>query len=78
MRLNRLLLSSTVVRHVLTVLMAAITLRGCQAKQDEAVKPPASAASPSVQPGVIELPEGSSTLAQLQTERVGRHPMQIS
>lgn len=76
--LLRLFLSSTVVRLVFTVLMAAIVLTGCQAKQDEAVKPRTSASTPSAQPGVIELQEGSSTLAQLQTARVRFHPMQMT
>lgn len=63
---------------VLTALMVAIVLTACQAKQDETEKPPASVATPSAQPGVIELQEGSATLAQLQTERVGFHPIQMS
>jgi cobalt-zinc-cadmium efflux system membrane fusion protein len=77
MRFSRMLLSSTVVRPIFTVLMMTIALTACQAKQDETVKPPASAATPSVQSGVIELQEGSATFAQLQTERVRFHPMQM-
>ncbi len=77
MRFSLLRLPSTVVRSFLTVLTAAIAVTACQAKQDEAVKPPASATS-SAQSGVIELQEGSATLAQLQTERVGFHPIQMS
>ena len=77
MRFSRIF-SSTVMRPVFTVLMMTIALTACQANQDEAVKPPASAATPSAQSGVIELQEGSATLAQLQTERVRFHPMQMS
>lgn len=53
-------------------------LAACESKQDEAAKPPASEAKPSAQPGVIELPEGSPTLAQVRTERVGFHPIHTS
>lgn len=70
--------SSTIMRSICTVSIVMIALTGCQAKQDEAVKPPASAATPSAQSGVIELREGSATLAQLQTERVRFHPMRMS
>lgn len=77
MRVSRTF-SSTVMRPLFTVLMMTIVLTACQAKQDEAVKPPASAAPPAAQSGVIELQEGSASLAQLQTERAQFHPMQMS
>lgn len=70
--------SSTIMRSICTVSIVTIALTGCQAKQDEAVKPPASSATSSAQSGVIELQEGSATLAQLQTERVRFHPMRMS
>lgn len=78
MTFSRMFLPSTVVRPFLTVLMMAIALAACQAKQDETAPPPTPIATSSPQPGVIELHEGSSALAQLLTERVRFHPMHIS
>ena len=47
----------------------------CESKQEDARKPPASAATSSAEPGIIELPEGSPTLAHLQTDRVALRPI---
>ncbi|MDH4153719.1 MAG: efflux RND transporter periplasmic adaptor subunit [Nitrospira sp.] len=50
----------------------------CQPAQDEAQKRPQQATPSATQAGVIELPEGSSLLAQIQTERVGHRSMRMS
>lgn len=50
----------------------------CQPTQDEPKKPTPQATQPSAQPGVVELPEGNPMLAQIQAERVGRHPIRMS
>lgn len=78
MRFNVMLRSSKVLRSLVIGLIVAIALTACQSGEDESVTPPVSVATPSAQPGVIELEEARSTLAQLQTERVQFHPMQIS
>jgi membrane fusion protein, heavy metal efflux system len=69
-RLSRMLLCLTLIMMIADV--------SCQSQQDEAPNLPTSMTTPPVQPGAIELPEGSSMLAQLQTERVGVHPLQMS
>lgn len=50
----------------------------CQPAQDEAQKMPQQATPLAIQTGVIELPEGSSLLAQIHTERVGHRSMRMS
>ncbi|UVT15387.1 MAG: efflux RND transporter periplasmic adaptor subunit [Nitrospira sp.] len=72
------LFSSEVLRRLVAIVMMTTALAACQSKQDEAVKPAASPAKPSAQSGVIELQEGSSTLTDLQTERVGVHSVRTS
>jgi len=72
------LFSSEVLRRLVAIVIMTIALAACQSKQEETVKPAASAAKPSAQPGVIELQEGSSTLTELQTERVGVHSVRTS
>jgi cobalt-zinc-cadmium efflux system membrane fusion protein len=59
-------------------LSSVIGHAACQSKQEEASKPPASAAVSSAQSGVIELPEGSPVLARLQTDRVALHPVRLA
>lgn len=70
--------SSNFLRPLFMGLILAIGLTACQAKQDDAEQVPASAMKSSGQPGVIELPGESPMLEQLQTERVGFHPIQTS
>lgn len=60
---------------VIACVMASVS---CQPTQDEAKKPTSQANQPSAQSGAIELPEGNPMLAQLQTERVGLHPIRVS
>ncbi|MDF0667629.1 MAG: efflux RND transporter periplasmic adaptor subunit [Nitrospira sp.] len=58
--------------------MATVHL-SCQSKQEDPPKPPPPAATPShLEPGVLELPEGSPTLAHLQTERVAFRPIKTA
>jgi cobalt-zinc-cadmium efflux system membrane fusion protein len=78
MRLRWAVLSLRIFLRLTAIMVVAIPLTSCQAKQDDAGRPPASTAKPPTQPGVIELPAGSPTLAQLQTARVGFHPIQMS
>lgn len=71
-------LSSMLVRFLL-FLSIAIFLLSCESKQDEAPKPaPPAAAVHSDEPGILELPEGSPTLARLQTERVALRPIRTT
>lgn len=78
MRCRWTVLSVSMLLRLTVIMVMAIALTSCESKQDDAARPPASAAKSPTQPGVIELPAGSSTLAQLQTVRVGFHPMQMS
>jgi cobalt-zinc-cadmium efflux system membrane fusion protein len=59
-------------------LFVAIANISCESKQEDARKPPAPAATSSAEPGIIELPEGSPTLAHLQTDRVALRPIRTS
>ncbi|MEQ1847711.1 MAG: hypothetical protein ABL983_19260, partial [Nitrospira sp.] len=56
----------------------AVSHSSCQSKQEDASKPSPPAAQSSIQPGLVELPEGSPTLAQLHTERAGFRPIRMS
>lgn len=78
MRLRWAVLSLRIFLRLTAIMVVAIPLTSCQAKQDDAGRLPATTAKPPTQPGVIELPAGSPTLAQLQTARVGFHPIQMS
>lgn len=61
--------------RIALLLSVAIIHISCGSKQEEAPKPPPPTAAASAEPGVLELPEGSMTLARLQTERVALRPM---
>jgi cobalt-zinc-cadmium efflux system membrane fusion protein len=50
----------------------------CQQKKEESPKAPSQPAKALEDLGVIELPEDSPTLAQLQTDRVMRRPIRIT
>ena len=65
-------------RSVLCLFLVMASL-SCTSKQEDAPKPPpqASTALPS-EPGMLELPEGSPTLAHLQTERVALRPIRTT
>jgi membrane fusion protein, heavy metal efflux system len=66
--------SSTILRIAL-FLWAAVVLLSCESKQADAPKPPSSVATASAEPGILELSEGSPTLARLQTDRVAVRPI---
>lgn len=78
MKFGVALRASKVLRGSLMIMMAVTALAACQSREDESAKPPVSVAALSDRPDMIELEEGSSTLGQLQTERVQFRPMQIS
>ena len=66
--------SSTILRIAL-FLWAAVVLLSCESKQADAPKPPSSVATAPAEPGILELSEGSPTLAHLQTDRVAVRPI---
>ncbi|MBL8038510.1 efflux RND transporter periplasmic adaptor subunit [Nitrospira sp. CMX1] len=57
---------------------AVLSAVSCQPSQDEAQKRPPHATQSAAQAGMIELPDGSSMLSQIQTERVGYRSMRMS
>jgi len=59
-------------------LLTALGPTSCQSKQEDAPKLPPPATTPSAQPGFIELPEGSPTLAHLQMDRVAFRPIRVA
>ncbi len=63
-------------RIVLSLSIAVVSL-SCQSKQDDAPKPPSATATVPAEHGIIELPEGSPALAQLQTDRVAIRPIRM-
>ncbi len=56
-------------------LLASLSHVSCESKQTDAPKPSSSAATQSAEPGILELTEGSATLAHLQTDRVALRPI---
>jgi cobalt-zinc-cadmium efflux system membrane fusion protein len=56
-------------------LLAAIVQMSCESKQSDAPKPSSSTATASAEPGILELAEGSTALAHLQTDRVTLRPI---
>jgi len=56
-----------IVLQIALFLLIAIVVMSCESKHENAPKPPATASAES---NIIELPEGSPTLAHLQTDRV--------
>ncbi len=65
-------------RFVPLLLLGAIGLTSCQSKPEDPPKPPPAATAPSPEPGIIELPDGSPTLPQLQTDRVALRPIRTT
>ncbi|MBS0154664.1 MAG: efflux RND transporter periplasmic adaptor subunit [Nitrospira sp.] len=57
---------------------AVLSAVSCQPSQDEAQKRPPHATQSAAQADMIELPDGSSMLSQIQTERVGYRSMRMS
>lgn len=63
---------SVIALWIALFLLVALVHTSCQSKEEDAPKPAATA---SAEPGTLELPEGSTTLARLQTERVALRPI---
>ena len=63
---------SVIALRIALFLLVALAHTSCQSKEEDAPKPAATA---SAEPGILELPEGSTTLAHLQTERVALRPI---
>ena len=61
--------------RIALLLLVAIVHMSCESKQEDAPKPPVPA---SVEPGSLELPEGSPTLLHLQTDRVALRPIRTA
>jgi len=59
-------------------LLISLTAISCQSKQEDTPKPAPSVAPASAEPGIIELPDGSPTLARLQTDRVALRPIRTA
>ena len=70
--------SSWILLRIALFLFVDIFLMSCESKKDEAPKPPSPTATASADPGIHELPEGSPTLAQLQTDRVAVRPIRTA
>lgn len=60
------------------VLLISVTAISCQSKQEDTPKPTPPVAPASAEPGIIELPDGSPTLARLQTDRVAIRPIRTA
>lgn len=71
-------IASSMMMRPIVVVMMTVVLAACQARQDETAKPSTPATTPSAQSGVVEVQAGSALRAQLQTERVRFHPIQMS
>lgn len=68
-------MSSRIVMFPLLLLSAAITQISCESKQQDTPKPLSLEAPATPEPGILELPEGTSTLGHLQTDRVALRPI---
>ncbi len=73
-----MLRTSPVSLRIAVVVLVACAQTACQAKQEDAPKTPAQPTKALQESGVIELPEGSPTLAQLQTDRVALRPIRMA
>jgi membrane fusion protein, heavy metal efflux system len=76
MKLCRRIFSFRMIFRLTVITLMAFAPVSCQMKQDES-PPPSSMTTPPVQSGAIELPKGSSLLAQVQTERADIRPLQM-
>jgi len=64
--------------RIALLLLVAIVHMSCESKQEGPQKPPPTTAMASAVPGILELPEGSTTLAHLQTDRVALRPIRTA
>lgn len=60
------------------ICLVALAQTGCHGKEEETSKTPPSATQTPHEPGIIELPDDSPALAQLQTDRVALRPIQTT
>ncbi|MGQ0556582.1 MAG: efflux RND transporter periplasmic adaptor subunit [Nitrospiraceae bacterium] len=67
----------SIVRLAVAVVVAAASA-SCQPAQDETQKRPPETTQSAAQTGTIELPDGSSMLSQIHTERVAHRSMRMS
>ncbi len=79
MNVHFVMRASLVSLRIVPVLLIVTAQLSCQAKQEDVPKPSPTAATvlPS-ESGILELPEGSPTLAYLQTERVALRPIRTT
>lgn len=70
--------TSLIPLQIALLLLAIIVQMSCGSKQEDAPKPPPPVATSSAVPGILELPEGSTTLAHLQTDRVALRPIRTT
>lgn len=76
MRVHYVMRVSLVSVRIVLALFTVMAHWSCQSKQEDAQKPPTPTVTvPSSDPGTLELPEGSPTLAHLETERVALRPI---
>ena len=79
MNVHFVMLALLVSLRIVPVLLIVTAHLSCQAKQEDVPQPspPAATVLPS-ESGILELPEGSLTLAHLQTERVALRPIRTT
>ena len=61
--------------RIVLFLVVAIVDMSCESKQSDTPKPSPPAATASAEPGILELAEGSTTFAHLQTDRATLRPI---
>ena len=61
--------------RIVLFLVVAILHMSCESKQSDTPKPSPPAATASAEPGILELAEGSTTFAHLQTDRATLRPI---
>lgn len=66
---------SVIALRIVLFLLVALVHTSCQSKEEDAPKPAATA---SAEAGILELPEGSPTLAQLRIDRVAFRPIRTA
>lgn len=71
--------ASLISLRIVLVPFIVLTHSSCQSKQEDTSKPsPPAATASHLEAGILELPEGSPTLANLQTERVALRPIRVT
>lgn len=79
MSVHCVMCGSLVSLRIVPFLLIATVNLSCQSKQEDAPKPsPPAATASQLEPGILELPEGSPILAHLHTERVALRPIRTS